>query len=213
MSSLRRTIAVFTASLCATIAGCAISSPQAPEPEQATSPLSSQATTTRQTDEAGRPLPFETEFTERWSNLNDGSAYEPCTALDANDAAGLGLDPDSVRDVALANYQTARGCGWHFADANTSTLSQGVGNELPLPQYKKKYAVNINWLYDTAINGRTVAVGEPKGLQSHSCLTAVQSGSAIVTTSVIISVNPPPTPEICSKAIAFTRATIDKMPP
>jgi hypothetical protein len=211
LPTVRRTIAFATALVAVTATGCATSSPSVTQPEHSTSTQSSPTTTTRQTDEAGRPLPFETEFTERWSNLNDGSAYEPCTTLDSDEVTSLGLDPDSVSDAALANYQTARGCGWQFAEANTSTLSQGVGNDLPLPRYKEKYAVNINWLYDTTISGRAVAVGQQKGL--HSCMTAVQSGSAIVTTIVIISVNPPPTPEICAKALAFTRATIDKMPP
>ncbi|MGW5522364.1 DUF3558 family protein [Gordonia sp. NPDC003950] len=210
MPTVRRTIACAAVFFAMTATGCATSSPPVTQPEHLKSTRPSPTATTRQTDDAGRPLPFETEFTERWSNLNDGSAYEPCTALDSEEVASLGLDPDSVSDAALANYQTARGCGWQFTEANTSTLSQGVGNDLPLRRYKEKYAVNINWLYDTTISGRTVTVGQQKGL--HSCMTAVQSGSAIVTTIVIISVNPPPTPEICAKAIAFTRATIDKMP-
>ncbi len=165
----------------------------------------------RQVDANGKRLPFNTVFPDRWSNLNDGSSYEPCTALSGEELEALGLNQRSATDGANANMQTSRGCDWRYRDSNTAILSQGVGNDLPLEDYKNKYSTAIEWQYDTSIQGRSVAVGYPR--HQDACTTAVQSGSAIVTTTAILFINPPPRDQVCAKAIAFTKATIDKMPP
>nr|WP_246007667.1 DUF3558 family protein [Gordonia oryzae] len=165
----------------------------------------------RQVDANGKRLPFDTVFPDRWSNLNDGSSYEPCTALSDGELEALGLDQQSVTDGANANMQTSRGCDWRYRDSSTAVVSQGVGNDLPLEDYKKKYSTAIEWQYDTSMQGRPVAVGYPRF--QDACTTAVQSGSAIVTTTAILFINPPPRDQVCAKAIAFTKATIDKMPP
>ncbi|MEN2513029.1 DUF3558 family protein [Gordonia polyisoprenivorans] len=165
--------------------------------------------TIRQTDSSGTPLPFVTKFKDRWSDLNDGSPYEPCTALTEQELLSIGLAPDSVDDVALADHQTARGCLWRFSNSPTSNLSQDVGNYSSLARYKEEYASTIDWQPDLFIDGRMVAIGIWLGQKS--CVTNVQSGTAIVTTSV--AVVGAPLSEKCAKAIAFTKATIDKMPP
>ncbi|QTI70608.1 DUF3558 family protein [Gordonia polyisoprenivorans] len=165
--------------------------------------------TIRQTDSSGNPLPFATKFEDRWSDLNDGSPYEPCTALTGQELLSMGLAPDSVDDVALANHQTARGCLWRFSNSPTSNLSQAVGNYSSLARYKEEYDSTIEWQPDLTIDGRMVAIGIWLGQKS--CVTNVQSGTAIVTTSV--AVVGAPLSEKCAKAIAFTKATIDKMPP
>lgn len=165
----------------------------------------------RQTDAAGHTLPFVTNFRNRWSDLNDGSTYEPCTALTDIELSKLGVDPLSVRDSAVANHQTARGCRWNLLSSRTSLAYQDVGNGPPLVQYKYKTSSLIDWYQNVEIGGRTVAVGVRK--RQPSCTTHVQSGRAIVTTSISIPVNSPGLDQICAKAIAFTKATIDKMPP
>lgn len=163
----------------------------------------------RQTDADGRQLPFTTQFPDRWSKLNDGTAYEPCTALNSRELTDLGLNPTSVRDAAIANHQTARGCSWELIGSPTSIASQDTGNSPPLSAYKRQNVILIDWEPDIILDGRIVAIGTWK--DQTSCTTNVQSGSAIVTTSVSIlraSIN-----ELCAKAIAFTKATIGKMPP
>ncbi|MGC4934044.1 DUF3558 family protein [Gordonia sp. DT30] len=165
----------------------------------------------RQTDQRGVPLPFTTEFPDRWSNLNDGSPYEPCTALSPPEVSSLGLDPSSVADAAAANHQTVRGCWWTFIGSRTSAAYQEVGNAPALDVYKAKNGDILDWRPDIILNGRAVAVGVRKGRSS--CTTHVQSGSAIVTTSFSVNIDPPPIDKICDMAIAFTEATIDKMPP
>ncbi|MFT4126634.1 MAG: DUF3558 family protein [Gordonia sp. (in: high G+C Gram-positive bacteria)] len=165
---------------------------------------------TRQTDAHGRPLPFRTEHPQRWSDLNNGTDYEPCTALTMAEIHALDVDPDSVRDAAIANHQTARGCIWRLRNSAGGGLVQALGNDLPLQQYKAKRAVVVDWQPDIVINGRTVAVGH--GLGDTECHTEVQSGTAIITTTVSIPTDTPPIDEICARAIAFTRATIVHMP-
>ncbi|MGV9669225.1 DUF3558 family protein [Gordonia sp. NPDC003504] len=165
----------------------------------------------RQTDDVGNELPFRTSYPNRWNNLNDGSSYEPCTALTSQQLASLELIAESAADIALADRQTARGCKWEFSDLRLAHISQIVGNGPDLPTYKSKQASTVQWQPDSEIAGRSVAIGtEPS---SNSCTAYVRSGTAIVATGAAIPINPPPTPEICAKALAFTRATIDKMPP
>ncbi|MGC5248652.1 DUF3558 family protein [Gordonia sp. DT219] len=165
----------------------------------------------RHTDQRGMSLPFATRFPDRWSNLNDGSTYEPCTALTPPEISSLGLAPNSVADAAAANHQTVRGCRWTFTGSRTSTAYQEVGNAPALDVYKAKNGDILDWRPDIILNGRAVAVGVRKGRSS--CTTHVQSGSAIVTTSFSVNIDPPPIDKICDMAIAFTEATIDKMPP
>lgn len=183
-------------------------------PSSATSVLTSRPSGTgidiRQNDDAGRRLPFTTKFPRRWSNGNDGTAYEPCTAASPLILADSFLDPSSVRDAATADHQTARGCRWTFTIPGHSSLSQIVGNQPPLDTYKVNYSESLNWDKDMRIDDRRVAVGSSPDL--FDCATFVQSGTAIVVTRVSTFGEPPPIAEICDKAIAFTRATIDQMP-
>ncbi|WP_431817923.1 DUF3558 family protein [Gordonia jacobaea] len=164
----------------------------------------------RQTDEAGRPLPFTTVFPRRWSNGNDGTTYEPCTAADTTTLRAAGLDPRSARDAAIADHQTARGCRWSYTGSTSHSLTQIVGNNGPLHEYKLKKSTSFVWRPDTSINMRLVAVGSVHELGE--CTAMVDSGRAIVFTRMSAYSDPPPIDEICDKAIAFTRATIDQMP-
>ncbi|OPX16611.1 DUF3558 family protein [Gordonia sp. i37] len=198
---------------CAFAAACAAcSEPQTSESgpselgKESTSITSSMI---RQTDAQGRHLPFLTTFKDRWSDRNDGSNYEPCTALSVAQISALGIDPQSVEDAAVANYQTVRGCQWRLQGSPTFIVGQNVSNGPDLFEFKKKNSSIISWMDDLTINGRTTAVGTRNG--QASCISSVQSGAAIVTTSVSMLGAPPS--ETCAKAIAFTKATIDKMPP
>ena len=164
----------------------------------------------RQTDDAGRRLPFTTVFPRRWSNGNDGTTYEPCTAADISTLQAAGLDPLSVKDAAIADHQTARGCSWSYTGSNLHSITQIVGNNGPLREYKIENSTSFVWRSDTSINMRFVAVGSYP--QLGECTAMVDSGSAIVFTRMSAYSDPPPINEICDKAIAFTRATIDQIP-
>ena len=164
----------------------------------------------RQTDAQGRALPFETAFPRRWSNGNDGTTYEPCTAATTTILTDSRLDPQSARDAAAADHQTARGCVWSLSDREYADLSQYVGNQPDLDVYKQMNARFMNWSDDISLINRRVAVATARSIPE--CTTFVRSGEAIVVTNLSISINPPPIDEICDKAIAFTRATIDQIP-
>lgn len=164
----------------------------------------------RQTDEEGRRLPFTTVFPRRWSNGNNGTTYEPCTAADTAILDAAGLEPSSVKDAAIADQQTARGCRWTFTNREFMSLTQIVGNSDPLEQYKLEAPQSFEWRDDIYIDKRKVAVGAVPDLGECTALT--QSGTAIVFTRVSNYGESPPISEICDKAIAFTRATIDQMP-
>ncbi|MGV6991259.1 DUF3558 family protein [Gordonia amicalis] len=168
----------------------------------------------RQTDEAGHALPFDNQFPNRWSINNDGTSYEPCTAVEPNTARQFGLIPESVRDVAASDFQTARGCKWKFRDDGRSSLSQAVGNlmqpEKGLAGYKQQYAATMEWRPDIEIQGRRAIVGST---MPSECTVFVASGAAIVGTGVTrFGAEKPPIADICESAIDFLRIMIDNIP-
>ena len=159
-------------------------------------------------------LPFGTTFTQRWNERNDGTSYEPCAALDGVALAHMGIDPRSVRDGAGTDGQTARGCRWTYAPVNENPtdwiVSQSVGDYTSLMSYQEKYSWR-HWLPNTDLSGRGVGVSGDAELGE--CLTYVQSGGAGVVTLVVHHGLPhPPVQEVCDRALAFTEATIGKMP-
>lgn len=164
----------------------------------------------RQTDSHGRALPFHTTYPNRWNSGNDGTSYEPCTAAKAPLLESLGLDPSSVEDAAAADFQTARGCGWRVRGERSSTVDQFVGNQPRLVEYKVKNSSTVMWQDDILIAGRTIGIGRDLG--SPTCDTYVESGKSLVITSASSYDSSVPITEICDRAIAFTRATIDQMP-
>ncbi|MCK0439856.1 DUF3558 domain-containing protein [Gordonia alkaliphila] len=159
-------------------------------------------------------LPFSSTFTDRWNEANNGSQYEPCTALVPSELGSVGVDSGSVRDAAGTNGQTLRGCTWDYratADGQRWAVSQTVANSSGLAAYKEKYSMD-HWMEDLTVYGRVVGVTDSPDLGE--CMTYVQSGQAGITTLVIHHRPPhPPVSEVCDRAIAFTKATIDKMPP
>lgn len=168
----------------------------------------------RQTDSSGNRLPFETEFPNRWSINNDGTPYEPCTAVTPDTLRRFTLDADSVDDVAASDFQTARGCQWKFLDENRSTLAQQVGNLVEpaagLTGYKELSTSGAVWYPDYEIDGRRVVMSS---LFPGECGVVVQSRSAVVATSVLrFGVNRPPQEVICKTASEFLQATIAKIP-
>jgi hypothetical protein len=165
------------------------------------------ATSIRQTDAAGRSLPFRTQLPNRWSRLNNGTSYEPCTAVDSDVLAEHGLASDSVSDAATADFQTARGCTWTFSDDEFASLSQFVGNDNPLPAYKASRQAYTSFRPDQQIEGRSVLVSTNG---ASTCRTITQSQNALVFTSVMGSSKP--IDELCNIAIEFTRATIKQVP-
>ncbi|WP_411353200.1 DUF3558 family protein [Gordonia bronchialis] len=167
----------------------------------------------RQTDDLGRRLPFTTVFPNRWSGNNDGTSYEPCTAASPAILGEANLDPQTVRDAAVADHQTARGCRWNFVGERLASLGQYLGNlagsdARDLAQYKASKRV-AHWYPDLVIDGRTVA---SNSLGPDSCTTFVQSGQAVVATSVSLGRNSIDVSENCRRAFVFTRATISQMP-
>ena len=168
----------------------------------------------RQTDDLGRSLPFETEHPNRWNRGNDGTSYEPCTALTDARLSGLGVDPATVRDAAGTNGQTLRGCAWEYRDSVPSqgwSVSQIVGNweSLELDKQMKSTEYDV-WRDDVVVNGRVIGVlTDPV---AGDCVTYVQSGRAAVNTFVFNHSDSPDVDETCDRALEFTRATLDQMP-
>ncbi|WP_440713580.1 DUF3558 family protein [Gordonia sp. FQ] len=169
----------------------------------------------RQRDAQGRLLPFTTVFRHRWNSANDGTPYEPCTALDSAGLVALGVEPQSVKDVAGTDGQTARGCMWRYGTATAGrgwAVVQAVGNSPSLAADKRKRHIETDlWLPDLVIDGRVV--GLHQSALGGTCDTYVQSGKAAVSTLVSVSDPEATLDEICERALAFTRATIGQMPP
>lgn len=170
----------------------------------------------RQTDDLGHRLPFVTHSRNRWNSANDGTAYEPCTAISDVGLSRLGVDPSTVRDAAGTDGQTLRGCAWRYSriagDPWGWSASQFVGNAESLASNKERYSSTADvWLPDEVLGGRQVGVHLTRNMSD--CDTYVQSGRAGVYTQVVyIGKAPPPPSEICDRALAFTAATISKMP-
>ena len=168
----------------------------------------------RQLDDHGTPLPFRTSKVNRWNSANNGTSYEPCTALTQFELTRLGIDVSSVRDAAGTDGQTLRGCAWKAFRVDGAvpwSISQFVGNSQSLADDKNLHSTADDvWLPDISIDARRVGVH--RWLGDSSCDTYVQSGAAAVNTMVVYHGDSPPPSEICDRALAFTRATISKMP-
>ena len=188
--------------LCST--SCAVDG----EPGAATS-ASNTIEPIRQTDSSGKILPFVTRFPDRWSANNDGTTYEPCTALTDTEIAAAGLDPESVADAAIANHQTARGCRWKHSGIQLSGIGQITGNR-PTFEERMKLRSDFKAWWDLTIDGRLVMVDPDSAA---SCTVTVKSGRSPVSTIVTRTWKAPPTKELCAIAIDFTRRTIPKMEP
>lgn len=170
----------------------------------------------RQTDARGIGLPFVNTFRSRWNSANDGTDYEPCTALSKQELSEIGVDQGSVKDAAGTDGQTLRGCAWKYLNELDSVsrwrISQFVGNSASLKDDKERRSGSFeSWLPDVSVAGRVVGVHQTRS--GDNCDTYVQSGLAAVSTLVTFSgpTLPPPS-EICDRALEFTRATISKMP-
>lgn len=194
-----------------TLAACSVTGSPSPSPK---SPPSTVSADPRQVDDAGRALPFVTPFRNRWNSNNDGTPYEPCTAVSRDVLLEAGLLPETVEDVAKSDFQTARGCRWTFQDDGKSSLSQSAANlaqpESGISGYKAKNARVMRWYPDEEIEGRRVVVGS---LTPMGCAASVQSGDALVGTTIVrIGAHKPPIEQICERAIEFLKATINRIP-
>lgn len=150
-------------------------------------------------------------FRRRTNPGNDGSTYEPCDALSVQAAKSLGIDPSSIKDTAVVDGQTARGCFWRYSppESRNLFLTQSVSNSPSPTAYKSKQRTNT-WRADMTIESRAISVFETS---TNTCGTYVQVERAgVITVAQFTSTLSPPIDEICDRAIAFTRATIDKMP-
>lgn len=201
---------LLTAILVCTLGGCTVSGQPT---RQLSASKSSHAlgADIRQTDAARRPLPFSNSFPNRWNGNNDGTSYEPCTADARSAREALGIDESTVRDVAVADHQTARGCRWKFKERRLASLGQSLGNfDGSLSDYKAEpKLVKFSFREDRVIHGRLVSVFT---IENDTCSVAVKSGKAIIVTSVDIIHQTPRIDSICQMAIDYTRATIDQMP-
>jgi len=165
-------------------------------------------TAIRQADDQGRKLPFKTLFPNRWSKNNNGTSYEPCTALTNDDLASVGVDPSSAEDVALADHQTARGCLWRYVGNNMGRISQATGNR---PSFEENIR-DRGWYkisYNLTVGDRLVLVNSR---DRFTCMTTVKSAHSPVHTTVIQTSHPPETSKLCARAISFTKLTIPEMP-
>lgn len=196
------------------VSGCETSGSAVSESRESTAEkaASQSYSEVRQVDDAGRRLPFKTYFPDRWSTNNDGTDYEPCTAIQNDLLERLNLDPGSVKDVAVANHQTARGCQWRYRNQAFAQVSQHVGNMnggvTGIAQYKTRNR-DFRWFPDQVIGGRTVGVFTSS---VDTCDTILESGTAFVFTDVILGTTGDDVSENCRRALAFTRATIDLIP-
>ncbi|WP_423785342.1 DUF3558 family protein [Gordonia bronchialis] len=166
----------------------------------------------RQTDAVGRRLPFATKFPNRWSINNDGSTYEPCTSVNEEILVSLNLDPRTVKDAAVADHQTVRGCIWKYKGERFASADQHVGNMnggvTSIEGYKARNR-DFRWFADSSIDGRTIGVFS---VSRDDCGTIVESGRAFVFTDVGVGTASDDVSENCRRALAFTRATIDLIP-
>ena len=158
---------------------------------------------------SGDPSPAVTDSAPTATINNDGTAYEPCTALSDTELLASGLDPKSVSDAAMANHQTARGCSWRHSGIRLSSIGQITGNK-PTFEERMKLRSNFKTWWDLTIGGRLVMVDPDSAA---SCTVTVKSGRSPVSTIVTRTWNAPPTKELCAIAIDFTRRTIPKMEP
>ncbi|WP_306302389.1 DUF3558 family protein [Gordonia paraffinivorans] len=199
-----------TATTMTVLPACSVSGTPTATPSAAAESVS--ALQIRQTDDAGRPLPFKTEFPNRWNSNNSGTSYEPCTQVPGAVVQRFDLDEASVNDVAGSDFQTARGCQWKFSENRHSFLSQFVGNlDRPdggLTAHKEDYSTTT-WHPDTEIAGRRVIVGS---IDPGDCAAYVQSGNAVVVTNVVLIELEPQPMAACNAAVDFLRATIGAIP-
>ena len=131
-----------------------------------------------------------------------------CTSVTADDLSAAGAEPASVRDAALVDFQTARGCIW-FLGHGEGSIGQTVGNHPSLDSYVAKQQGTFDWKPEIAIDNRRVGVAT---WGNSTCGTYVESGTAIVATTATGRTNRTQLEQICDKVVAFTRATIDQMP-
>lgn len=196
---------IATTLLASSLAACTVDgSPTPPAPVDAAGQV-------RQVDDEGRQLPFETEFSERWNQSNDGTPYEPCTAPSTEQLLALRLDPDSAADAATVNGQTLRGCHWGYRPPIDSgwSLAQSVGDYESIADYSRTRSPGEARPI-IGIDERDVGVFVS---ESGGCWTYVQSRrSGVITLSVYVGLPEPPTSLTCQRAIDFTRAAINKIP-
>jgi hypothetical protein len=140
---------------------------------------------------------------------NDGTTYEPCTPANKTVVETLGWDWSTRHEAATVDKQTLRGCTWDDATPDSAWgLSQIVGNSPSLDAYRRSNP--FPWLPDVVVDGRRALVYT---INNGVCVVRVQSQEAGVSTIAGYYSRPaPPMPEICARAIAFTRATIARMP-
>ena len=171
----------------------------------------SSATAPPQTDSNGIQLPFHNPFFERWNDGNDGTTYEPCTALTPNELKSAGIDPKSAKDAAVVDGQSLRGCDWLLLPPNPTLIgiSQIVINSQNLETYKKKNSIDT-WRPDREIHGRQVGIVDSR---AGDCSTYVQSRkSAIITLGQPGIGDSDSKDELCESALRFTATTIDRIP-
>ncbi|MFZ2242569.1 MAG: DUF3558 family protein [Gordonia amarae] len=199
---------IFIAPIAASCSVAGVPAPSLHSPTPTTNPIRNDSAPIRQTDDLGTRLPFTTTFPDRWSTKNDGTTYEPCTALTDAELSSVGIDPATAQDVALANYQTARGCVWLYHGQTMGRVSHFTGDK-PTFNEQRKNRESYILSYDTMIEGRQALVDARHSM----CTITVESEDAPVSTLVTRTWRPPPIAELCAQAIAFTKLTIPKMPP
>lgn len=155
------------------------------------------------------PLPFDSQFDNRWNEANDGSPYEPCVAFTESELERFNIDSRLVEDAALVDGQGVRGCRWFMRDK--FAIGQVVTDSASLPSYRRA-TPELDWKADLRIDGREVGLF---GLNddNETCSTYVQSYDAAVVTNVVTSTSDEGQKiDPCKLVQDFTRAYIDKIP-
>ena len=206
----RASLTLVTFSILPLVVGCSVAGEGQQVTEDSTGATAT-STTVRQTDDAGNRLPFDTAFPNRWSINNNGTPYEPCTAIPEETVLSFKLDPKSVRDVAVADHQTVRGCRWVFSDNPANSLGQAVGNGEPsLAQYRHRQREVYEFLPSIEIAGREVL--RYRTPNTSECSASIKSRDAQVFTTVLMFRDTPPVDQLCEIPVNFLRATIDRIP-
>ena len=115
------------------------------------------------------PAPFSepTPVSGRWNPGNDGTTFEPCTALTTADLRSLGADPTTWTDVSMTS-QGSRGCR---ATSETETLTLLVIN------------ASSETMYPSTIASRA-RENLYRYNQENTCAALRYSGSSLVSAAV-----------------------------
>lgn len=122
------------------------------------------------TPSSAGPAPFSdpTPVSGRWNPGNDGTTFEPCTALTASDIRSLGADPTTWTDVSMTS-QGSRGCR---ATSETETITLQVID------------ASSETLYGSTVASKAGKSNLYRYNRDNTCAAVRYSGSSLVSAAV-----------------------------